>query len=202
MNRIVNILPDQSVYSSNVYFIRGAYNTIADVNTIIDAGNNPNILNEIEKLYTGVGKKTLDQIIITHAHFDHTGMIPELIKLYQPKIIAWNKFENYVNTTLKDNDIFRLGDEWGQVIYTPGHSNDSICIYCPESKCLFSGDTQLNIQTADGTYTKEFIQSLKKLSKLNIHIIYPGHGNPITNGNEIIQKSLKYVKMANCIDCE
>lgn len=202
MNRIDNILPNLNIYSSNVYFIRGAYNAIADVNSLIDAGNNPQILDEINKLYTGVGKKTLDQIIITHAHFDHTGLIPELVKLYQPKIMAWNKFENYNTINLKDNDIFRLGDEWCQIIHTPGHSNDSICIYCPESKCLFSGDTQLNVQTTDGTYTREYIRSLEKLTKLNINIIYPGHGNPITDGNNIIRNSLEYVKMAKCIDCE
>ncbi len=74
----------------------------------------------------------------------------------------------------------RVGDEDALIMHTPGHSDDSVCIYLPVSGTLFSGDTVFRISDDAGTYTKDYRASLERLAALNVRAIYPGHGTPIT----------------------
>ena len=48
-----------------------------------------------------------------------------------------------VDELLPDGRFVKAGDDFLEVIHTPGHSSDSICLYAPAAKALFSGDTQL-----------------------------------------------------------
>jgi len=73
-----------------------------------------------------------------------------------------------------------------KLINTPGHTNDSVCLYNPIEKALISGDTILNMEGSgelnrfccDQDSIKE---SFKVLSSLNIERIYPGHGKTLSN---------------------
>jgi hydroxyacylglutathione hydrolase len=73
-----------------------------------------------------------------------------------------------------------------KLIHTPGHTNDSICLYNPIEKALISGDTILNME-GSGELNKfccdrdSIKESFKALSMLNIERIYPGHGDPLLN---------------------
>lgn len=189
--------PDENIYSAFAYFIRGNWNAINDVNTLIDTGRDPNIIDFINNLNTGLGKRKLDLIILTHEHFDHAGMTITLKEIYKPKVIAFSK-NNLIDEKAYDGMKIKIGDEIAEILHTPGHSNDSICIYCPESKVLFSGDTILNIKSAGGTYTKEYLEVLKRIKKLKISVIYSGHDEPLTkNIDFILENSIKNVLNSN-----
>jgi glyoxylase-like metal-dependent hydrolase (beta-lactamase superfamily II) len=182
------------VYTSNAYLVLGAWSTLADVNTMIDAGNDPSILDELEKVYTGVGKNRVDQVILTHNHFDHTGNLEEIKKRYGAKVYAFNG-DSFVDKKLKDGQIIRIGDQDFEVIHTPGHSSDSICLYCSRNEVLFSGDTPLRVRTGGGGYSDEFFSALKRLAGKKIKTIYPGHDQPIkTRIREVILETLKNVE--------
>jgi glyoxylase-like metal-dependent hydrolase (beta-lactamase superfamily II) len=58
-------------YTCNVYLVLGTWNRIEDVNTLVDVGPDDFILNEIPEIPTGVGKVPVQQIVLTHNHFDH-----------------------------------------------------------------------------------------------------------------------------------
>jgi glyoxylase-like metal-dependent hydrolase (beta-lactamase superfamily II) len=195
----VSVYKNPDIYSSVMYFVRGDWNKIDDVNTIIDPGTNGYIMNHIKDLSTGVGKKPVDQIIITHEHFDHAGALKYIYDLYKPKVYAFTKFHSYINMVM-DGAKLQVGDTEAEIIHSPGHSNDSICIYVPESQALFTGDTPINIKTTNGTYIEAFISVLEKLSNLKIKTIYPGHDDPITeNAEELIKESLKNVHNSRII---
>ena len=72
-----------------------------------------------------------------------------------------------------------VGDQLGKLLHTPGHSEDSLCVYLPESGALFSGDTLYRISDHLGAYPKTYVSSLERLAGLDIKRIYPGHGQPI-----------------------
>jgi glyoxylase-like metal-dependent hydrolase (beta-lactamase superfamily II) len=185
---------NDTVYSSNAYLVLGAWSRLEDVNTLIDVGNDPSILDELEKVYTGVGKKRVDQVILTHNHFDHTGNLDAIKKRYDVKVYAFNG-DPYVDEKLKDGQIIRIGDQDFEVIHTPGHSSDSICLYCSNGEILFSGDTPLKIMTVGGGYSKEFIAALKRLAKKKIKTVYSGHDQPMkTKVKEMIETTLMNVK--------
>lgn len=68
-----------------------------------------------------------------------------------------------------------------QVISTPGHTPDSICLYNAKEKILFAGDTLVNVGNGPRwgaliTDKSAFAATKKKLSKLRIDLVYPGHG--------------------------
>ncbi|WP_010245076.1 MBL fold metallo-hydrolase [Acetivibrio cellulolyticus] len=79
------------------------------------------------------------------------------------------------------SNAFLITDRVFKVIHTPGHSNDSICLYNSEEKVLFSGDTPLVIRSKDNTYEQNFIEALKYLSTKKVETIYFGHGPPLNH---------------------
>jgi len=73
-----------------------------------------------------------------------------------------------------------------ELIKTPGHTPDSVCLYSGDERALISGDTILNMKgtgelnnfCCDCHTIKE---SFEKLSLLAIETLYPGHGKPLPN---------------------
>ena len=195
--KIANLTKGTSVYTSNVYLVTGSWNALEDRNTLIDVGRDPAVFDKINQASTGVGKHRIDQVILTHSHFDHCSLLPRIREAYKPDVYAFSKYLKGVDTVVRDGDLLRVGDETAEIIHTPGHSSDSICIYCRESQALFAGDSPLIIRTDDGSYSEEFITALKKICRKDVAAIYPGHGDPVLrNCNEILLKSLRNVRSA------
>ena len=82
-----------------------------------------------------------------------------------------------------------------QVVWTPGHTGGSICLYGEEEKILFSGDTVF----PDGSFGRfdgesggltAIIESLRKLTELDVDVMLPGHGPPVfEDASEHIRQS-------------
>ena len=95
----------------------------------------------------------------------------------------------------RDAQTLRCGDRMFEVIYTPGHSNDSICLYCQEDGVLFVGDTPVIIRSTDGSYEEVFIQALERLCRKDVKAVYFGHGEPLFDDcNARLRSSLRNVK--------
>lgn len=196
----VTLFKNPIVYSCNIFLVRGNWNAISDVNTLIDVGTNDFILNEIDNISTGVGKRSVEQIILTHEHFDHAGGLKKVYEKYKPKVFAYSKIDSFA-TQLQDGMQLKIGDNSAQIVHTPGHSNDSICIYFPVEKTLFSGDTPLFIKTLDGTYSLDYVKALEKLIILDIETIYSGHDEPYTkNVKEILNETYNNVIKSKIIN--
>ncbi len=73
-----------------------------------------------------------------------------------------------------------MGDRIFQVIHTPSHSSDSICLYNEAEGVLFAGDTPLLITSLEGSYEAGFQAAFEKLCACDIRRIYFGHGPPLT----------------------
>ena len=181
------------VYTCNSYLICGNWNALDDVNTLIDTGTDDFIYSELQNISTGLGKQRVEQIILTHEHFDHSAGLHHFINHYHPTVIALSQ-SLAITHKAYDGQKIRVGDRDAEILLTPGHSSDSICVYVPEEKTLFSGDTPLSIKTTGGTYTKDYLKSLERLVALDISIIYSGHDYPVMkNGNELIEMTYKNV---------
>ena len=195
--RISNLIQSKSmVYSSNVYLVLGDWSAIDDVNTLIDVGNDPAVLDQIALAPTGVGKQPIEQVIFTHGHFDHTALLPQIRQRYQPVVYAYSAFVG-ADELLRDGQVLHCGDRYFEVIYTPGHSDDSICLYCQTDGALFVGDTPVIIRSTDGTYEDRFVAALERLCRLDVRTIYFGHGEPLTvNPRNALLSSLRNVRIA------
>ena len=85
---------------------------------------------------------------------------------------------------LEDGDTISNDSFEFEVLWTPGHSPGHICLYERERRFILTGDhvlydttphVGLNPQSGDNPLGN-YISSLKKLERLKVHFILPGHG--------------------------
>lgn len=183
MMKIMNLTEGSKIYTSNVFFIMGEWNVIGDKNTLIDVGQDPDIINKINSINTGLGKNKIDQVIITHSHSDHTAILLKIKELFNPKIYAFNHNLKGVDNILKDADKIKIGDKEFEVFHITAHSFDSICLYCEDEGILFSGDTHFPIEFENDSLELENKKVIARLSEKIIKKVYPGHETAI-NYNE------------------
>ena len=197
--KVIHLKKSDKVYSCNSYLILGDWNHLEDLNTVIDPGTDDFLLDEIEHLPTGCGKVAVGQVILTHNHFDHSGGAMSIKRRYGAKVLAFADGP-LVDELLRDGQLVRAGDELLEVLHTPGHSSDSICLYASKSRVLFSGDTQVRVRTAGDVYTHEYLAGLVKLADRKIAKIYSGHDEPMTRQvRETIINTLSNVRNSKII---
>jgi glyoxylase-like metal-dependent hydrolase (beta-lactamase superfamily II) len=196
MMRVIPLKRNPNAYSCNAYLVLGSWNRLEDVNTLVDVGSDGFIIDEIEKLSTGCGKKPVEQVVLTHNHFDHMSGLSAIMEKYRPKVYSFTKMDG-VDDLVKDGDMLKMGDLYFDVLHTPGHSNDSICLHCKQEGVLFSGDTPLRVLTPNGTFMPEYISVLQRMARLRVEIIYSGHDKPATtNAGWMIGNTLANVLKA------
>lgn len=92
-----------------------------------------------------------------------------------------------------------------QVLHLPGHSSGHVCLYDPESKSFLAGDFILKhitpnpVMEADPFDSskrlpalRQYLEGLKKIEKMEIGLILPGHGETIENSRESAVKAQKH----------
>ena len=192
--RVIQLARNPSNYTCRSYLLLGDWNQIDAVNTLIDPGTDGYIMDEIDRIYTGCGKFPVEQILLTHNHFDHAAATDLLKQKYGAKVYAWVPGPG-VDCLLKDGQVLKAADDYLDVLHTPGHSSDSVSFYCQSQKLLFSGDTQLRVRTSDGKYTRDYVESLIKLAQREIAMVYPGHDDPFDHDvRSIILNTLQNVR--------
>lgn len=152
--------------SSNIYLLEDKKKGIL----AIDCGAGPFL------------EKEPSMLILTHAHFDHTGGAGEgwkNIYLHKGDFFEGPFFKIPKQAKPIDFEKLKWGDFELEIIHTPGHTLGSICLFDKKKKVLFSGDTLFadGIGRTDlGGDAKLMEKSLALLEKLNWKILCPGHG--------------------------
>lgn len=183
-------------YSCRSYLVLGDWSTVEDINTIIDPGPDGHIIEQIEKTYTGVGKRPVDLIVLTHNHFDHAAGAMALKEKFGAQVVA-NLPGPGVDRCLTNGESLRFGDCWFEVIHVPVHSEDSICLYCQSEGVIFSGDTSLRVMASDGSYSRVYLEFLERLFRLPLNQVYSGHDPPVTeNIRPMLEHSIRLVRQS------
>ncbi len=143
-------------------------------------------LDQIEQIIKRNNLK-IKYIINTHHHFDHTLGNEGMMKSTNAKLIQHEKSELKHDIAVKDGDVIEFGNSKLTVLYTPGHSKDSMCLI-GDGK-LFSGDTLFvgncgRIDLPGGSAKEQYHSLFDVLYSLNDDLIlYCGHnyGNSLTS---------------------
>ena len=77
--KVVPLRSPEPIYSGWSYLLLGEWNRLEDVNTLIDTGTDGSIVDLLPEIYTGVGKRQVDLVLLTHSHFDHAGGVSRIV---------------------------------------------------------------------------------------------------------------------------
>ncbi|WP_161598039.1 MBL fold metallo-hydrolase [Dethiobacter alkaliphilus] len=158
---------------------------------------------------------TLRQAVFSHSHEDHAGNVdlfnqlgitplvhecalanltlPPPVPLYRR--IVWGnpasgKCRTVGSTIETDRHTF-------QVIQSPGHATDHICLYEENEGWLFTGDLYVG-EKIIYLYDQEDIAALKKtlhmLSNLHFSVIFCSHRGPLQKGPDAFRRKLAYIE--------
>jgi len=117
--------------------------------------------------------------VATHSHFDHVSTLRELAGALGAKVVAHERSPIDHDVSVNGGDVLTVGKNEVRVIYTPGHTPDSICLYDGES--LFTGDTLFvgncgRVDLAGGSAEEMFRSLHEVILKLPPSTtVYPGH---------------------------
>jgi glyoxylase-like metal-dependent hydrolase (beta-lactamase superfamily II) len=116
-------------------------------------------------------------VVATHEHFDHTSTIGEVASALGARTVAHENSPVDHDLSVSGGDELKLGKKGVKVFYTPGHTEDSICLY--DGRNLFTGDTLFvgTIGKFRRESTREIYESLHKVIMRfpDSTVIYPGH---------------------------
>lgn len=187
--RIQNLTCGSKDYSCNVYLVQGDWDTVSDVNTLIDVGADVSIIPRIKARLSGIGKKRIDQVLLTHGDSDHVQILPDIRAVFNPVVYGSSKLMQ-VDKALEDGELIKIGDKIFKVVHPDIHGIDSLCFLCQEQGVIFIGDAPIDRCHEKGCYSDKFFKVLEMLTHHNIKEIYPGHGLSILSGaNKVIMDS-------------
>ncbi len=191
-------------FSANTYAIAGT-----DI-SLVDAGNDYTAF--VDLLRIGFPPTDIRKIVITHGHRDHAVGALELLRSY-PGIVKGGGVELILHeagptelkqtgkkmgariTEVRGGETLMLGNLDWEVIHTPGHTIDGICLYHPESRTVFSGDTVLPHAMAEpdehaGGRLDHYLFGLRALLGKDIEHVLPGHGLPVVSmGRKVVEET-------------
>lgn len=172
-----------------------------------------------DELLQATSSLTMTRIVNTHCHEDHIGANGTLQKTRRVTIEAHPlALPILANPRLQQLQLYRR-IFWGwpepsqgtaignwveterhrfQVMHTPGHSPDHICLYEPDQGWLFAGDAYVGgkDRVARADYDiYAIIASLKKMAALRVASLFPGSGSVRTNDPVAdLQRKIEYLE--------
>ena len=158
-------------------------------------------------------------LLNTHCHLDHIfgnrfiyktfGLKLHLHKLEKQVLDfgpasgqMWQMpFDNYDGELIyvDEDDKIQLGSDELSILFTPGHSPGHICFYDKAGKFLIGGDVLFNGSVGRTDLPGGDFETLEQSIKTKLYtlpqdvIVYPGHGDSTTIGDEM--KTNPFVKM-------
>jgi glyoxylase-like metal-dependent hydrolase (beta-lactamase superfamily II) len=203
--KLARSLAGRSVYFTTAYYIDGL---------MVDTG----CFFTVSELVASLEGLPVERIVNTHSHEDHIAANRALHEKFGAEILAHREALPYLAEPKRRHlrpyqlvmwgypaacsgkpigDFVETAGYRFQVIHTPGHSSDHICLYEPQEGWLFTGDAYVGGR--DKALRLDYnvwqiIASLKKLASLNADVLLPGSGTVRHDPREELLGKIRYLE--------
>ena len=146
-------------------------------------------------LLDAVGDREVLAVICTHGHASHVAAALEVaergeapVALHPKDRSLWREAHpgEDADIQMEDGGAFEVADVRLEVIYAPGHTPGSVCLYCEDLGAVFTGHVMLADGPApeDGEYP-DFAEQLNAIGEYLLTLpadtrVLPGHGPETT----------------------
>lgn len=204
--RLARTLFGRSLYYTACYWIDGL---------VVDTG----CAHTVDELVSELDGLSVERIVNTHSHEDHIGANAAIASKFNAVVSAhalalpviedpegrqplqayrkvmWGCPDPSKGTELGDQ--VRTNHCTFEVVHTPGHSPDHVCLYEPEKGWIFTGDAYIGGR--DRALRRDYdiweiIESLKRIVKLDITCLFPGSGSVRRNPRDELAGKIGYLE--------
>ena len=172
---------------------------------VVDPG--PDVAEHIEAILGASMADRVRWVVLTHTHPDHWPAAAAIVARTGARLAAYPKppradaFDLTVDVRLHDGHVVE-GTEWGlQVLHTPGHAPNHVCLYLEEERSLFTGDHVLEgatpvVSPKRGGDMAEYLSSTERLRSVRrLTRLLPAHGDVIDEPYAKLDEYLEHRRM-------
>lgn len=165
--------------TSNVFHLPG------ETPALIDTGAGFDLVERID------GDDRIDApevVVLTHSHADHIENVMAVREAFDPVVLGFDPAHSFVDDNLDDGERLTLGEHAFEVLATPGHATDHVCLLADDGpSVLFSGDLifphggvgRIDLPGCDPRALVESVRRVTERVDGSLSALYPGHGPTI-----------------------
>ena len=174
------------------YFIDGAEPVLIDAGVGVAA--------HLDAIDAAAGDRAL-HLVVTHAHSDHISGAPAIVERRPGTRLSkmpWPERDRALEwAPLRDGDVVETGEGRLEVIHTPGHAPDHVCLWHADSRTIFVGDmlvqgASVMIPANHRGSLAEYLGSLDRILALNPRRALAAHGPVIEDPHALIHHYVEH----------
>lgn len=202
--RMARSILGRAVYFTTAYWVDGL---------LVDTG----CAYTVEELVSSLEPLQVHTIVNTHSHEDHVAANAALSRrrgarvlahpeafpilarkprrLHPYQVVMWGYPEPSHASAIPDS--IETGHHRFNVIHTPGHSPDHICLHEPEEGWLFCGDAFIggrDTALREDYDIWQIVASLKKMAALDLRLLFTGSGSIRDNPATLLSEKIRYLE--------